>query len=86
MQRDLGVTKTLADRQNVHALCNQRACPPLRFCKPHDMKGRMSRRRLEAWTSTAAALRDETKELWRAAKTPEEKAAIIDRDRRQLNR
>lgn len=49
------------------------------------MKGNLSREQLEKWTSTAAALRDETEELWRAAATPETKTSIIERYRRQLN-
>lgn len=49
------------------------------------MKGRMSREELASWTAIAAALRDETEELWRAAESQEEKAAIIERYRGQLN-
>ena len=49
------------------------------------MKGRMSREELESWTAVAVTLRDETEELWRAAETQEEKAAIIERYRGQLN-
>ncbi len=49
------------------------------------MKGRMSREELESWTAIATALRDETEELWMAARSQEEKAAIIERYRAQLN-
>ena len=48
------------------------------------MKGRMSREELASWTA-AAVLRDETEELWRAEESQEEKAAVIERYRGQLN-
>lgn len=49
------------------------------------MKGRMSRQEFEAWVVISSALRDETNDLWLAAKTQEEKDAIIQRYRGQLN-
>ena len=49
------------------------------------MKGRMSREELDAWTAIAVTLRDETEELWSAAETQEEKDAILERYRGQLN-
>jgi len=49
------------------------------------MKGRMNREELASWTAVAATLRDETEDLWCAAATREEKAAVIERYRGQLN-
>ena len=49
------------------------------------MKGRISREELSSWTAVAAVLRDETEELWRAEESQEEKAAVIERYRGQLN-
>lgn len=49
------------------------------------MKGRMSRQELDAWTVIAIALREDTMELWTSAETQEEKDAILERYRGQLN-
>ena len=49
------------------------------------MKSRMRKQEFEAWVVIASALRDETNDLWLAAKTQEEKDAIIQRYRGQLN-